>query len=265
MADIAPNKQLDIARLEAEFLRHEQADCPVTHRFGPGVYIRELAVKAGTFIIGRVHLGEHLNTLVSGRITVFLDDGTRMEMEGPQTFVAPPGRKMAYVHEDVIWQNIYATGERDIETLEEMLFEPSLQRVKALPDHTEDIEDYLSAISENGFSPDEARRISVNPTDCCDFPYGEYKVMVAPSHIEGHGLFATGNIAAGEAIAPARLNGMRTPAGRFTNHAKVPNAMMVGAGNGDIYLFALRDIKGCAGAELGEEITVNYRLTLCQR
>ena len=62
-----------------------------------------------------------------------------------------------------------------------------------------------------------------------------------------------------ELIAPARIDGKRTPAGRFTNHSKTPNAEMVLSGNGDIFLFAKQSISGCKGGNVGAEITVDYR------
>lgn len=254
----------DVERLEGAFLGMEQAECSVTHRFGPGIYIRELAVKAGAYVIGHSHRHAHMNALISGKVTVFLEDGEQVELIGPTTFVAPPGRKMAYVHEDMVWQNIYATPLTDVAQLEAELFEPS-ETFKSVPlleyDHSEDVKDFLDAITDAGFTPDEVRAISENPDDQCPFPFGEYKVMVAPSQIEGRGLFATGDIARLEPIAPALLNGLRTPAGRYTNHAKNPNATMACIGN-DIYLFALRDIAGSRGGMIGEEITVDYRDTL---
>lgn len=255
----------DIERLEGAFLGEVQSECSVTHRFGPGIYIRELAVKAGSYIIGHAHKHEHMNALLSGRVSVFLEDGSQVEMTGPTTFVAPAGRKMAYVHEDMVWQNIYATTLTDVAELEAELFEPS-ETFQSLPlltkDHSEDLMDFLDAITDAGFTPDEVRAISEFEGDQTPFPYGEYKVMVAPSMIEGRGLFATGNIARLEPIAPARLSGLRTPAGRYTNHSKTPNAMMVQAPNGDFYLYAMRNIAGNQGGMIGEEITIDYRETL---
>jgi len=255
----------DVERLEGAFLGMDQAACSVTHRFGPGIYIRELAVNAGAYVIGHSHRHAHMNALVSGRVSIFLEDGSQTELTGPTTFVAPPGRKMAYVHEDMIWQNIYATPLTDVAELEAELFEPS-PTFKSVPmlswaDHAEDVKDFLDAITAAGFTPDQVRAISENTADQRAFPFGEYKVMVAPSQIEGRGLFATGDIARLEPIAPALLDGLRTPAGRYTNHAKIPNAIMGRMGN-DIYLFALRDIAGSRGGMIGEEITVDYRETL---
>jgi hypothetical protein len=91
---------------------------------------------------------------------------------------------------------------------------------------------------------------------------GSRKCQVGPSAIAGRGLMATGKFDAGEVIAPARVDFKRTPAGRFTNHSGRPNAQMVARENGDIDLVALRAIGGCAGGQLGEEITVDYRAAL---
>ena len=66
----------------------------------------------------------------------------------------------------------------------------------------------------------------------------------------------------GEIIAPARLDGKRTPAGRYTNHSKNPNSIMILRDNNDIDLVAKKVIKGCQGGNLGEEITIDYRQAL---
>ena len=54
---------------------------------------------------------------------------------------------------------------------------------------------------------------------------------------------------------PASIGGLRTIAGRYVNHAKNPNAVMVLHDNGDFFLEATSDIEG-------EEITTDYRETL---
>ena len=93
-----------------------------------------------------------------------------------------------------------------------------------------------------------------------DLPTGSWKVKTGSSVIEGKGLFATADIAAGELIAPARISGKRTIAGRYTNHAAAPNAEFQAAfPYGDINLVALRTIEGCRGGYDGEEITIDYR------
>lgn len=260
----------DIQKLEAAFLDLPQADCPITHRFAPGIYIREVRMPAGSYVIGHHHTTDHLNIMLSGHLTILNEDGTKTDLKAPQTFIAPSGRKIAYIHEDVIWQNVFATDERDVETLEAMFLDKSEAWLEAHKfnqmllsfDHSEDVADFYAAIESFGFDAETVRTISENEDDQVDFPHGEYKISVGDSKIEGRGLFATGNIPQFEVIAPALIDGKRTPAGRYTNHAKNPNAMMFSMENGDIYLVALRDIAGCKGGNLGEEITVDYRQAL---
>ena len=98
--------------------------------------------------------------------------------------------------------------------------------------------------------------------DQIPMPFGNYKMMIANSRIDGKGVFATGNIAQGEVIAPARIDGKRTPVGRYTNHAKNANGIMVLRDNGNIDLVANKAINGCQGGNLGEEITIDYRQAL---
>lgn len=257
----------DVDRLESAFLAEPQVDCPVSHHFGPGVYIREVVMPAGAYVIGHSHKDEHFNILLEGRLTLIREDGTRMEMAAPQTFVGSPGRKIAYIHETTRWQNVYATTETDVSVLEERLFDRSdafedAKGVKLLCDQSGARADFQDAIALYGFTPERVQEISEDESDMVPLPFGEYKFTTAPSPIHGKGLFATGNYAAGELVAVARLDGKRTLAGRFTNHSDKPNAEMFLCDDGNIYLLATAEICGCGGGMVGEEITIDYRQAL---
>lgn len=256
--------------VEAEFLKQEQVECPVVHRFGPNIYIREVTLPAGSFSIGHYQKTTHLNIMLAGKVTMVNEDGSKTVLEAPQTFVSKPGRKIGYIEETVIWQNVYATDETDVEKLEEMFLNKSItwqehQKAEQLlltVNKTEDVEDYYKVIKEFGFTEEVVRQQSENTDDQTKMPLGNYKFMVSDSKIEGKGIFATGNIIPTEVIGPARIQGKRTPIGRYANHAKKPNAVMVLKDNGDIDLMAIKPIKGCLGGNLGEEITVNYKQVL---
>jgi hypothetical protein len=256
--------------LESTFLKQPQVDCPVVHRFGPNIYIREVTIPAGSLSIGHYQKTTHLNNMLTGRVTIINEDGSHTELIAPQTFVSKPGRKIGYIHETIVWQNIYATDETDVEKLEAMFLDKSQtwqehqknQQLLLSFDHSEDIADYYAAIADYGFDQETVQQQVQNLDDQCDFPLGGYKVMVAPSKIDGKGLFATGNFKIDEIIAPARINGLRTPAGRFTNHSKNPNAKMILLDNGDINLVSNMIIDGCKGGNLGNEITIDYRQAL---
>ena len=103
-----------------------QVKCEEKHHFGPNIYIKEVTMPAGALIIGKSHRMEHLCNMVSGRMLILQDDGSKKELVAPMTFMAKPGRKVAYIVETVVFQNIYSTSETDIEKLENMCVDNSI-------------------------------------------------------------------------------------------------------------------------------------------
>lgn len=257
-----------IDALQRHMLDQPQVDCPVFHRYGPGIYIREVMIPAGTVAIGHYQRFEHLNVMLKGKVTVVDDNGNLHTLVAPQVFVGKPGRKMGYIHEDMVWQNIYATHETDVEKLEEMYFDKHADWHAHLEQHRmaqipllADRDDYAAVLAEVGVTEHYARAESEREDNMIPLPLGSYKVKVGDSAIEGKGLFATAGIEAKEVIAPARIGDKRTIAGRYTNHSKTPNARMVRVGN-EVWLVAKQDIAGCKGGHDGEEITIDYRQAL---
>lgn len=252
---------------EALMLQQPQASCPVTHHFGPGVYMREVRIPAGTLAIGHHQNFEHMNVMLKGRVTVLDDNGMATELVAPLTYVGKPGRKIGFIHEDVVWLNIYSTTETDVEKLEATLITKSQSWIEAIKHQASakmlmfkvDADDFDALLLEVGMTREQARQQAENKDDMTELPMGSYKIRVAPSPIEGFGLFATADIAEGERIAPARIQGKRTIAGRYTNHSASPNARMVRGADCEIDLVAIKPIPGSAGGFDGEEITVNYR------
>jgi hypothetical protein len=260
-AVVKPSRSID--QIESEMLKCAQVACDVTHSFAPGLYVRQVTVPADTLALGHYQKSAHLNVMISGRVTMIEPDGSRVERCAPLVFVGQPGRKVGYIHETMVWLNIYATDETDVEKIEAKFLDKSEHFSEAQKrigfDRHEDIEDFQAALEQFGITAQVALAQSENLADQMPFPVGSYKVKVGASHIEGKGLIATNAIERNEHIAPARIKGCRTPAGRYTNHAKHPNAKMVCLDNGDIALIALRDIAGCHGGMDGEEVTVDYR------
>jgi hypothetical protein len=106
--------------LEGAMLAEPQVECPVEHFVGTGVYIRTCTMPAGTMVLGHAWKAEQINVMLKGRILVMVG-GEPKELVAPQMFVGPPGRKLAYVLEDVVWQNVVATDETDIEAIEDLI------------------------------------------------------------------------------------------------------------------------------------------------
>jgi hypothetical protein len=255
-------------QLETAMLQMPQADCPVIHHFGPGIYMREVTLKAGTLAIGHAQKHEHLNVMLTGAVSM-VDNGQVKVVKAPLIYVGKPGRKVGYVLEDTVWLNIYATDETDIEKLEEMFLDKSEtfqlhQEAKLGIDYdlrAADREDFKKMVVEAGFTEEIVREQSENEEDQIPMLDGYAWVTTRASSIEGKGIFLSSPFIAGEIIGPARLAGKRTPLGRFTNHSITPNARFIRNGD-DIWMVALRDIDGCRGGDHGEEVTVNYRQSL---
>ena len=95
-----------------------KGDFELTHRFAGGVYARELKIKAGNVLVGRLHKFEHLVTISAGRVSVLSAEGVR-EFTAPVTFVSSPGdKRVIYAHEDTVWTTYHRTNLTDPDAIE---------------------------------------------------------------------------------------------------------------------------------------------------
>lgn len=110
-----------VAELEKRLLVLPQLDIPLVNRFAPGVYVREVTMPEGAFVIGHEHKTEHFNFVLSGRASVLME-GKVSQIEGPCIFVSGAGvRKVLYIHEEMRWATIHATTETDQDKLDDLL------------------------------------------------------------------------------------------------------------------------------------------------
>ena len=259
-----------VDEMEKFMLELPQAECPVYHHFGPGIYVREVHLPKGIFAIGHAQKYEHLNIVLKGTVLMTGDDGSLKEIRAPMIFTGKPGRKFGYVIEDVIWLNIYATEETDIDKLESHYLDKSDYSLKKYSSERDlkylaneiDREDFRKVIELAGFTEEMVREQSENTDDQIPMPDGYSIITVRDSDIEGKGIFVSAPVRKGQFIGLARLSGKRTPIGRYVNHSVFPNAEYIKTENGDIYAIAIRDINGCIGGSQGDEITVDYRQAL---
>lgn len=261
----------ELEKLESHMLDLHQVECPVVHHFGPGIYIREVTLPAGTFAVGHAQRHEHLNIMLAGSVAVLNDDGEVKVLKAPLIFTGQPGRKVGVILETCIWQNVYPNpdDERDVDALEAKWLDKSgtweahnaVKQLELIDNHDVDRADFSQLVRQAGFDETTVRSQSENQDDQVPMPDGFARVTIRPSPIEGLGIFLSYPAEPGELIGPARLNGMRTPLGRYTNHSRTPNAIFVKQ-DGDIYLYALKRIAGCSGGDQGEEVTIDYRQAL---
>ncbi len=114
-----------IESMEAELLKVTQVEMPLTHRFASGVYLREIFMPAGTFVIGHQHNTEHFNIVISGRASVMIE-GKVHQIVAPSIFKSGSDvRKVLFIHEDMRWLTVHPTDETDLDRLEEILITKS--------------------------------------------------------------------------------------------------------------------------------------------
>ena len=113
--------------------------------------------------------------------------------------------------------------------------------------------DYVQFLLEIGLTDQVLRSISNNEADFAWWDSdSQTLVVVAPSPIEGKGLFASTDLAPGYSI-PARIFGMRTPAGRYVNHSPKPNCCFMPDMVGGLLLVMTELIPK------GTELVLDYR------
>jgi len=117
-------------KLEAMMLGQEGImyadDFPPNHYFSKGTYIREIILPPGLIAIGHRHKVDCLNIMLKGSMVLLDEPGKLTYLKAPCTFYGEAGkRKAGIVTEELIFQNVFATEEKDIDKLEVDLFEHS--------------------------------------------------------------------------------------------------------------------------------------------
>ena len=244
------------AILTAEALMRQlpQVEIEPTHVFAQDLYSRSILIPKGTTLTGKVHKHDDLQIMVYGDISILTEHGFK-RLVGHQVFRGKAGvKQIGVAHEDTLWITVHAAESTDLDELEQLLFEDEASPLdfktgKASAER----QDYFRMLAEVGISHETAWAQSQIEADRRDLVIPG--VVIAPSRIHGVGVIATQSFEPGQVVGPARVGGMRTQLGRYTNHSNRPNGRM-GMDNGDISLIALAQISE------GEEITTDYRETL---
>jgi hypothetical protein len=109
---------------------------PLKHLFAEGVYIREVTIPKGYFVVGKLHKDSYANFILSGDMSVLTEEGIK-RVKGPSWTVAPAGTKrFGYSHEDTVWATVHANPEniKDIDKLESMIHAESYEELPAVID-----------------------------------------------------------------------------------------------------------------------------------
>ena len=120
LANITPEQLAEAGTITFFVSKDTELVCPVTHRFQPGVYLREIFMPAGAVVVGNVHRAHHQNIVLTGMADVEIE-GERRVIKGGDVFESHAGaRKFLKIIEDMRFITLHENpdNERDIDRLE---------------------------------------------------------------------------------------------------------------------------------------------------
>lgn len=247
-----------VVALQNELFKLPQANIVTEHIFTPGKYERRITIPAWTVLTGAEHKTPYHVRLEKGTIAVNTDDGVKV-LTAPFDFPAKAGMQRAgrVFEDEVVWVDIYDNPDdcTDLAVLEDRLYVvPECGLADSRTEAQKAQIDYGAFLHQIGMTQAEMDQIVHIDSDLMEMPDG-IDVELKDSPIHGKGLFATRDFEVGEIVCPGRLNGKRTPGGRFINHSVVCNITPIKI-NDDIYAVAARKIQA------GDELLVDYRASM---
>jgi len=105
----------------------EPEEMPLRHFFSPGLYLREITMRADLLVVGKMHATTHFNIITKGDVTVLTDNGPlRITItDHPYVFVSQAGtKKVLYCHEDTVWMTTHITDSTDLAEIERQVIIP---------------------------------------------------------------------------------------------------------------------------------------------
>ena len=95
-------------------------DCfPLEHYFSNGMYMRQITVPKGVFLIGKIHKMDHPSFMLKGEVSVITKEGVK-RLKAPLMLITKAGDKRAgYIHEEMVWVDVFKTDETNLEKVED--------------------------------------------------------------------------------------------------------------------------------------------------
>jgi hypothetical protein len=121
---VSPEMNDRLDQLEAAMLSIPQSRCPVNHLFTPGIYMRQIFMAAGKYIMSYIHRTDHPYIITQGIAWVKVNDNKWNKLEAPYYGVTKAGtRRVLYIENDCVWTTIHATDKTNVEDIAEDILE----------------------------------------------------------------------------------------------------------------------------------------------
>lgn len=147
--EVLNSKNERIDELEAALLDNfETVDCPLKHRFVPGMYIREIFMPKNSIITSLIHNTTHPFFILQGKVSVFSENDGVQVLEAPYVGITTPNtRRVLRIHEDCVWVTCHVTDIQPKDNSEESILEAANLVVDEITDkHTNE---YLGGVIKN--------------------------------------------------------------------------------------------------------------------
>lgn len=148
--DRAPAQMERLDKLEAAMLATAaMVELPLTHRFTPGLYAREIFMPAGTLLTSRIHKTEHPYVVLSGKVSVYIPGVGVEHFEAPFVGVTKPyTRRVLYIHEDCRWVTFHPLTDEESAAQDVDLIEARIIERRELADGMTAFEHYSLLLEE---------------------------------------------------------------------------------------------------------------------
>ena len=124
LATTVPDAE-QIGRLQEEISKMPQADGMITdHFFADGMYSRRVFRKAGTLIVGKVHLKDHFFICTKGEIIAWTENGMKKLSAGDIIECKRGTKRVTLATMDSIGTTVHKTDKTDLDEIEAELIEP---------------------------------------------------------------------------------------------------------------------------------------------
>ncbi len=107
---------------DVELMKLPPVECPLTHRFTPGMYIREIFMPKGSIVTSLLHLTTHPFFILKGDVNVYYPGLPVERYIAPYTGVTKAGtRRLLYNNEDTVWITCHITDLTDPDEIMESI------------------------------------------------------------------------------------------------------------------------------------------------
>lgn len=94
----------------------------IRHFHTDDLYGRYVTIPAGSIFTTYVHKADHISIALQGHITIVDQDGSEVEVRGPDAFVTKAGtQRVVYVHEAITFMTVHHCTEQDDEKIKNVL------------------------------------------------------------------------------------------------------------------------------------------------